>query len=233
MFVESMHKSLKYCMFEKKKIRRLDHSIDLVLKLFEDVYGRYMQRLHKPGSNKRTATIFKNHNFAIQNVEEFTIAKQADSESFVVTNLRTNAEYKITLANTASHECYLTCVRCGFCLHTFYCNCNDHQHKGNFCIHLHLLSTAKCELPSFEQPVSKRLTIYNRLKRKETAEAHCSSTLPPVDDNLQPEPDLSSLTSEKEVSLDKCTFQLESQLEDDDNFDDHFNDDLDTTIYLK
>ena len=84
-----MHKSLKYCMFEKKKIRRLDHSIDLVMKLFKDIYGRYMQKLQKPAANKQTAIIFKNHNYSVTNINDFNIT-QPDPTSFVVTNLKTN-----------------------------------------------------------------------------------------------------------------------------------------------
>lgn len=51
------------------------------------------------------------------------------------------------------------------------------------------------------------------------------STLSPVDDNLQSEPDLSSLFSENEVNIDESICQLESQPEG----HDYFNDDLDTS----
>ena len=158
-----MHKSLKYCVYEKKKIRRLDNSIYLVGELFEIIYSKYVQKLQKPRSNKRTSVIFKNHNLCLARLDDFKIQPQKNSTSFTVTNLKSNYEYTITLSDWPQHECYLVCVRCVFCVHTFLCSCSDHQFKGIFCIHLHMLSTIKDQLPLFSKPINKRLNIMNRL----------------------------------------------------------------------
>lgn len=181
-----MHKALKYCIYEKKKIRRLDHSINLVNELFSVINSKYVQKLTKPRSNKHTSLINKQHTLSISLLKDFEIRRREDSTSFVVTNLKSNLEYLITLSEWNQHECYLVCVRCAFCVHTFLCSCNDHRFKGIFCIHLHMLCTVKDQLPSFQPPINKRLMILNRLM--------ANTTIPSNDNRLQKVSEFADLT---------------------------------------
>lgn len=41
MYLESMHKTLKYSVYEKKKIRRLDHAISLIMQMFDTIFHDY------------------------------------------------------------------------------------------------------------------------------------------------------------------------------------------------
>ena len=131
------------------------------------------------------------------------------------------------MTDCGSHECQLTCVRCGFCVHSFLCNCNEHQHKGNFCIHLHLLSNIKQQLPFFEKPINKRLDIYNRLKEKKTIEqseptaAAVNQPSASSDLTISKAESSTSLESSNEAFLEKGIPQLD--------FDDYCNDDLDAS----
>ena len=84
----------------------------------------------------------------------FKIVKK--SNSFKVSDVRDGVEYEIKFVNPDRHACYLTCTQCGYCVHTFRCDCKDYQ-KKEFCLHLHLLSNAKERLPFFETPPDKRL----------------------------------------------------------------------------
>ena len=61
MYLESMHKTLKYCVFEKKSIRRLDRAIYLVTVLFDQIYAKFERMFVKPTATKDTSCIFKIH----------------------------------------------------------------------------------------------------------------------------------------------------------------------------
>lgn len=88
MFLESMHKALKYCVYEKKVIRRLDHSIHLVAVLFKDIYSEYTQRIRKPCANKKTSVCFKNHKLSLSQSDDFAVSKCPNSEMFIVKDLK-------------------------------------------------------------------------------------------------------------------------------------------------
>lgn len=166
MYLESMHKTLKYCVYEKKVIRRLDHSIFLVTVLFNDIYGDYLQKSCKPSSNKKTAAIFKNHQLSLKSAKDFTVEKDPDLEGLIVKDLNSSCDYKISLSETRSHECYLACVQCGFCLHTFKCSCRENISKGQFCIHLHMLSSVPSLLPNFERPINRQFDFFYKNEKQ-------------------------------------------------------------------
>ena len=182
-----MHKSLKYCVYEKKKIRRLDHAIYLVDELFQIIHSKYLQKLNKPTANKKTAVIFKRHKQCLSDFNDFKIERQPDFASFIVTNLKTNMQYNVTLSEWGRHECYLVCIYCGFCTHTFHCSCNEHQFKGSLCIHLHLFSTVKNQLPAFEKPINKRLELFYRFSTDTTNVIDLAKTVGMENENLSVE----------------------------------------------
>lgn len=161
-----------------------------------------MKKLKKPASNKKTAEIFKNHNLSLKQSSNFRIEQRSDSTCFVVTNLETKAEYNITLSDWGQHECYLLCVLCRFCVHTFLCSCNDHRFKGIFCVHLHFLLTVKEQLPFFEKPINKRLEILDRL----LAVSSTSSKQTPDSSVLTCDVQSAEKINEEDLLIEPCDF---------------------------
>lgn len=166
MFLEAMHKTLKYCVYEKKVIRRLDHSIHLVTVLFNDIHSEYMQKIRKPCANRKTSAIFKNHKLCLKESANLLVNKEPDSEKFIVEDTKNSRKYEITLSDSKSHNCNLACVHCGFCVHTFICSCSENSIKGAFCIHLHRLSLISESLPKFERPINKLFDKYYNVSRE-------------------------------------------------------------------
>lgn len=165
MYLEAMHKTLKYCTFEKKKIRRLDHAVHLVTKLFSDIYNDYQLKLRKPCSNPKTTLIFQNHKKSQEEDKKgiWKVEKMTDSNNLIVKDSKN--EYEISLEEPSAHECHLACVWCGFCVHTFHCSCQENCSKGSFCIHLHMLSTKPELLPQFEKPINRHFVFFEKIVR--------------------------------------------------------------------
>lgn len=153
-----MHKTLKYCVYEKKRIRRLDHSIHLITQFFENLHTDYTLYLEKPTATPKTSKIFKNHLKSETELEHFKI--EQNSLGIIVIDSKKKAEYQIILAVPKAHECYLACGYCGFCVHNFRCSCNNNRFHGDFCIHLHLLSSFRHLLPPFELPINAQIAFF-------------------------------------------------------------------------
>ena len=161
-----MHRTLKYCVYEKKKIRRLDHSIHLITQFFHNLYTDYNLYLDKPTATPNTSKIFKNHLKSVAEVKNFKIEK--NSSGLVVIQTKENTSFQVILAETKAHKCYLACACCGFCIHTFRCSCNSNKFHGEFCIHLHFLSTVRSLLPSFELPINAQISFFMKAGRYST-----------------------------------------------------------------
>lgn len=62
-----------------------------------------------------------------------------------------------------AHQCHLACGYCGFCVHTFRCSCNENKFHGEFCIHLHSLSSVRQLMPNFELPINAQLQFFHSI----------------------------------------------------------------------
>lgn len=105
MHLESMHRTLKYCVFEKKAIRRLDRAIYLVTVLFDQIYTKFEQMLIKPSATKETSRIFKLHGKSVTEVKNYTIEKSYENEFLVKSNSE-DKSYTITLSYPGPHPCH-------------------------------------------------------------------------------------------------------------------------------
>lgn len=152
-----MHRTLKYCVYEKKKIRRLDHSIHLITQFFHNLYTDYSLYLDKPTATPRTSKIFKNHLKSENELQNFKIEKNLSG--LVITETKENKSYQIILAVSKAHKCYLACAYCEYCIHNFRCSCNANKFHGEFCVHLHFLSTVRNLLPEFEPPINAQINF--------------------------------------------------------------------------
>lgn len=114
--------------------------------------------MEKPTATKKTSKIFKNHLKSETDIKKFNVEKS--SSDIVVTDIKNNVQYQITLAVPKAHVCHLACGYCGFCVHTFRCSCSSNTFHGDFCIHLHFLSTVRTLLPQFEQPINAQIDFF-------------------------------------------------------------------------
>ena len=78
MYLEAMHKTLKYSVYQKKKIRRMDHAIHLITEMFDGIYSNYLSRLKKPTADKKSAKVFKTHKESLKAAGQFQVVNESD-----------------------------------------------------------------------------------------------------------------------------------------------------------
>lgn len=113
--------------------------------------------------NKVSASIFRHHRQSRAEPDGWSV--RAAFGAMLVNDLKADATYTITVGEEKQHECDRCCVSCSFCVHTFCCSCDDYRKKGDFCVHLHLLSLKPEHLPPFEKPINVQLQNYERAVR--------------------------------------------------------------------
>ena len=224
MYLESMHKTLKYSVFEKKSIRRMDRAIYLVSVCFDEMYAKFERMLVKPTATRKTSDIFRFHKKSLSENENFLIEKVSEFE-FIVKHKTDKSTFQLKLNHPGKHPCHLLCKMCKFCIHTFICSCRDNRYKGQFCIHLHLLSTAQHLLPKYELPDHPFFNFLNSLNlnnRTNLAVNQKEVCQPPNTDKFDGQ--LSSNQDERNSSDQNAEFE---SCFNNDGIDDNFCGDID------
>ena len=119
----------------------------LITKMFDRIFNTYLSKLMKLVADQRSSLVFKTHKESMRLVADSKLLVTKDADKLQVKDVGSNKMYNVTLAFSQAHKCHEACVACGFCLHTFQCDCQQNQLSGNFCVHLHALSKAKDILP--------------------------------------------------------------------------------------
>lgn len=142
MYLESVHKILKYYYLEGKKTRRLDKTIHAVMKLARDSLFNRIIKLSKNTSSLRIKHIQLAHN----NSKTVTSAMITvlESNEWLVQSCSISGQEYIVQKNKSScniSNCELKCSRCEICVHIYKCSCMDNVIKFNICKHIHAVSS--------------------------------------------------------------------------------------------
>lgn len=138
MFLEALHKEIKYSYLDGKKVKRLDKSINAILKLTRD---KLFKRIIKISKHCRPARL---KNIEASHVKSCTISldgiKKLNEDEWLVPSSK-NKENFYTV-NKSEESCSLTlcplqCTPCKICVHSYKCDCNDNVIKLNICKHIH------------------------------------------------------------------------------------------------
>lgn len=89
-------------------------------------------------------------------------ANQPTPKRLKLSTLKPKKYFFVKLNHRAKHICHLDCRLCGICIHNFKCSCSQNSGRLEFCVHIHLLSTAKQLLPHFAPPEN---SFYSRLEQ--------------------------------------------------------------------
>lgn len=132
MYLESMHKVIKYDYLEGKKIKRLDKSLHALQKFIRDKSVDRLIKLTKGKTSRHQQNINNRHRVSLS--ATFTITKNCDSNSFLVID---NEKEFIVSQNNSSPCCALNCEYCNICTHSYDCTCIDFLIRTNICKHIH------------------------------------------------------------------------------------------------
>ncbi|XP_045464203.1 uncharacterized protein LOC123673658 [Harmonia axyridis] len=160
MRLESMHKVLKYCYLDGKKVKRLDRSIHVLLKFVRDKYIERNIKKIKGKHTVHTKQIVLRHMTAESSEFITEIIKEAEwivsSESKELYCVKKNknescCDYmcsisfswffwypvKLFIMDIADLHSYPTI--CNICYHTYSCTCNDFITASSICKHIHYI----------------------------------------------------------------------------------------------
>ncbi|KAJ8983606.1 hypothetical protein NQ317_004244 [Molorchus minor] len=132
MFLESMHKVIKYSYLDGKKVKRMDRTLHSIQKYIRDKAANRINKLIKGKRSKQVDDIIKRHRNALSSDFDMAI----EDESFIFNN----ADRESHIVNKKSDTgvcCELKCSYCNICWHAFECTSLDYQIKNMICKHIH------------------------------------------------------------------------------------------------
>lgn len=134
MYLESLHKRIKYCYLGGKHCKRLDLAINALMILVRD---KSFERAIKISKQKRSAKILKinaAHNKSLK-IPHDMITK-IDNYWLVISESDINMQYKVEKFQSFD-GCGLQCNECQICIHSYKCACMNNMIYLNICKHIH------------------------------------------------------------------------------------------------
>lgn len=136
MFLEAMHKKLKYCYMHGNQNRRVDKCISFLMRFSRDMMFERIIRMAKNKPTFRMEQIAYSHHQS-NNIEDSKI-KIIDEKTWLVQSSSGQTLYSVSINDHRScMGCPLSCPECKVCVHYYTCTCIDFKIKGNFCKHVH------------------------------------------------------------------------------------------------
>lgn len=135
MYLENLHKRIKYIYMNGKQVKRMDHSLDLILKLVYNMMFERMINLEKGSVSTKIQRIRESHKKSDEMKSEITIYKQ---DHWLVHSESDTYYYDIK-SKSKQCQCELRCDKCEVCIHNYTCNCHDYLIRNNLCKHIHYL----------------------------------------------------------------------------------------------
>jgi len=138
MYLESYHKVLKHIYLEGKKCKRLDKTINAVMKLARGSMFKRLIKVAKNASNSKSRKIHECHKSS-ESISSDKIQILEGGQSWIVNSSTNPSEkYCVTRADKTCNEPCLKCSVCNICIHTSTCECIDNIIKLNICKHIHV-----------------------------------------------------------------------------------------------
>lgn len=120
MYLESYHKILKHIYLEGKKVKRLDKTINAVLKIARDSLFKRLIKLSKNTRTEKLQDISRSHKWS-KSISPHSIKVVKESEEWLVSSSAGTNEYHVIYNqdnNCSSKLCLLACPICHICIHT-------------------------------------------------------------------------------------------------------------------
>lgn len=141
MFLESLHKKIKYHYLDGKVVKRLDLAINALLQLVRDNIFDRLIKLTKNIPSEKVKRINKSHQEGLSIPNSYMCDK---------TNLCWNVKSSVDEEHTYEvvkvaetpdvHCCNFRCEQCKICIHTYTCTCPDNVVRYNICKHIHAVA---------------------------------------------------------------------------------------------
>lgn len=170
MYMESLHKNIKYCYLEGKHCKRLNMATNALMSLVRDKsFERVIKISKKKKRSSKIMQINTAHNKSKQ-IPQDMITKVNDYW-LVFSEKDINVQYKVEKFQSFD-RCALQCEECQICVHSYKCSCMNNIIYLNICKHIH--ACVKTELKILTQndknivPRSHDLVIDNSFIQTDT-----------------------------------------------------------------
>lgn len=169
MYLEALHKNLKYCYLDGKQNRRVDKCISLILRFSRNMMFERLVRAAKNKPSHRMTRISSSHRLSAL-IAPDSIVQTSDSTWSIKSSFRKGILYQVALWDQTSCDvsfCPLSCPECKLCLHQASCTCDDYAIRGNMCKHIHALPSDVKTLRACDNPtplaVEEQLGLIQKL----------------------------------------------------------------------
>ncbi|XP_074604061.1 uncharacterized protein LOC141857461 [Brevipalpus obovatus] len=147
MFLESLHKNLKYIFMAGKKVRRLDESINCLSKMLNNYQYERIIRLEQGFIPKKLAVLRQRHKRSLGCKFLINQSSNDQNEWLVISNDSGEPKtYTVCfLDGFESCTCLVKCFECQICIKSVRCECFDYCVRRNFCKHIHYVAMKRGE----------------------------------------------------------------------------------------
>lgn len=142
MHIERYHGRLKHIYMQGKKVKRLDQSIEALMKFNRDQQFSRVINLTKGVLSGKLADARRKHSHAIQmKVTAIKTKENAESQTWAVQseNEKKSQIYDIVIDNKQDCKCNMKCDDCHVCVHCTRCTCCDYLIRLHLCKHIHFV----------------------------------------------------------------------------------------------
>ena len=136
MYLESFHRLLKVVYFEGKHNQRLDHLLNILLRVVRDKAFERFQKLHKGKNTHRISEIHRRHKLGREMMATQIPCEISQSSWTVKSQQEPHKEYTVNVV-LDSCQCKLRCSQCNACIHMYTCSCVDSALHTTVCKHMH------------------------------------------------------------------------------------------------
>lgn len=137
MRLERLHRTIKYEYLNGKRVKRLDKSITVIMRLVRD---KLFQKLISGHKGKLCSTI-SNIRLRHKTSNNIKIDLIYETENHFVVPSERSAELYYVHREMDTCKCSLRCDDCNICIHEFYCTCIDSAIKFNMCKDIHAVAS--------------------------------------------------------------------------------------------
>ncbi|XP_025194303.1 uncharacterized protein LOC112593925 isoform X2 [Melanaphis sacchari] len=176
MYLEALHKSIKYCYLEGKSCKRLDLSINALMSLVRDKSFERIIKISKQKMSSKLTQIIAAHNKSEKITPDMVV--QVDGNWLVNSEADIHIQYRVEKTTLSCDDCVLRCNVCRICVHTYKCTCMNNVIYFNICKHIHAcakrqtiitdIETVQNENQSFPSPCD--LAVDNGFLREQGQE---------------------------------------------------------------
>lgn len=158
MYLESMHKVIKYSHLDGKVVKRLDKGLNAVLKYIKRKIIDRIQKNTKGKVTRKSREILSRHETATVLDLKLEIMP---NNTFKATNKNNHSEEYEIKKMSENVCCKLLCKFCHICVHCFQCNCLDFLTKNTICKHIHFVVLNTSNISENELSINNESCVEN------------------------------------------------------------------------